>query len=103
MKLKDLAEVVRSKNSGPFEVTLDILFVRVEDYQLFKRSNILSPERLVELYHLQIKDIVQFSYFDAALGLKMTYLRSVSSGTSADRDVYGAQQYAPLLELDIPT
>ncbi|HKL56968.1 MAG TPA: DUF4387 family protein [Sphaerochaeta sp.] len=41
-------------------------------------------------------------FFDAALGIKITYHRSVSSGTCGDSDVYGAQQHAPLMELLIP-
>ena len=35
-------------------------------------------------------------------GIKITYLRDVPSGTVGDRDVYGAQQHAPLMDIDIP-
>ncbi len=38
-------------------------------------------------------------FFDAALGIKITYLRAVSSGTAGDRDVYGAQQHPPLMDI----
>lgn len=34
--------------------------------------------------------------------IKITYLRDVPSGTVGDRDVYGAQQHAPLMDIDIP-
>jgi len=43
-----------------------------------------------------------FVRYDAALGIKITYLRDVPSGTVGDRDVYGAQQHAPLMDIDIP-
>ena len=46
--------------------------------------------------------ITDFAFFDAAMGVKITYLRAVSSGTVGDRDVYGAQQHAPLMTIDIP-
>ena len=36
------------------------------------------------------------------LGIKITYLRKTASGTVGDRDVYGAQQHAPLMTIDIP-
>jgi hypothetical protein len=41
-------------------------------------------------------------FFDSALGVKATFLRRISSGTVGDRDVYGAQQHAPLMALEIP-
>lgn len=46
--------------------------------------------------------ILEFVRYDAALGIKITYLRDVPSGTVGDRDVYGAQQHAPLMDIDIP-
>ena len=38
MKLYELAHVLRSKNSGPFAVTLDILFDDPAVYERVKRS-----------------------------------------------------------------
>ena len=29
--LKDIAKIIRSKNAGPFEVTMDIIFQNEED------------------------------------------------------------------------
>lgn len=102
MKLYDLAHVVRSKNSGPFAVTLDILFDMPEAYQRMRRSNKITPETIAALYGIPVENITDFAFFDAALGVKITYLRSISSGTVGDRDVYGAQQHAPLMTIDIP-
>ena len=33
MKLKDVASVIRSKNAGPFELTLDVL---LKDQEMFE-------------------------------------------------------------------
>lgn len=102
MKLYELAHVLRSKNSGPFAVTLDILFDRPEAYQRLKASGVVTPESIARLYRIPVESITDFAWFDAALGVKITYLRTVSSGTVGDRDVYGAQQHAPLMTLEIP-
>lgn len=102
MKLYDLAHVVRSKNSGPFAVTLDILFDTPEAYQRMRRSGKITPETIAKLYGIPVENITDFAFFDAALGVKITYLRSIASGTVGDRDVYGAQQHAPLMTIDIP-
>ena len=102
MRLYDLAHVLRSKNSGPFAVTLDVLFDDPERYERVKASGRLTPQSVARLYGLPEEAITDFAYFDAALGVKITYLRPVASGTVGDRDVYGAQQHAPLMDLDIP-
>ena len=101
MKLYELAHVLRSKNSGPFEVTLDILFDRKEAYERVKRSGAVTKKSVAALYHIPEESITDFACYDAGLGIKITYLRGTASGTVGDRDVYGAQQHAPLLGIEI--
>jgi hypothetical protein len=101
-RLVDLAQMLRSKNSGPFLITLDIFFSDKEIYQRVVNSGVLSEQKICELYHLKKGMLCGIYFFDAALGIKITYHRSVSSGTCGDSDVYGAQQHAPLMELLIP-
>jgi hypothetical protein len=101
-KLADLAAVLRSKNSGPFLITLDILFDKKENYRRVVSSGLISPEVLCRLYNLEEKDLCDITFFEPALGIKITYNRKISSGSAGDRDVYGAQQHAPLMELRIP-
>ncbi len=40
--------------------------------------------------------------FDPALAIKFTIRRERPSGSPGERDVFGAQQYAPLFDLPIP-
>lgn len=101
-RLYELAKVLRSKNSGPYEITLDILFDNEEAYRRVLRSGALTRESIAGLYRLAPEKIVEFVCYDAALGIKITYLRDTASGTVGDRDVYGAQQHAPLMEILIP-
>jgi hypothetical protein len=101
-KLVDLAKVLRSKNSGPFLITLDILFDKEENYRRVAGSGLITPETLCRLYNLEAKDLCGITFFEPALGIKITYNRKISSGRAGDRDVYGAQQHAPLMELLIP-
>lgn len=101
MRLYDMARVLRSKNSGPFAVTLDILFDRRDYYERVKSSGKITPGAIAALYGIPVGDITDFACYDAAMGIKVTYLRAVSSGTVGDRDVYGAQQHAPLMAIEI--
>lgn len=101
-KLVELAKVLRSKNSGPFQITLDVLFDSRENYERVVRSGVISRENLCRAYNLQDEEITEVVFFDSAMGIKVTFNRKVSSGSAFDRDVYGAQQHAPLMEFLIP-
>lgn len=101
-KLVDLAKVLRSKNSGPFEITLDVLFDKEENYRRVVDSGAITRECICSLYSLDPIDITELVFFHKGLGIKITYNRPVSSGTTGDRDVYGAQQHAPLMGIMIP-
>lgn len=99
--LKDIARVCKSKNAGPFELTIDVVFDDPALYARVKQSGALSPETFARLYQVQPQQ-VQFTPYDAASAFKATLPRAIPSGDIGDTDVYGCQQHAPLLDLDIP-
>lgn len=101
-KLGEIAKVLRSKNSGPFEITLDVLFDDPGQFRRTLDSGTLTRESIAALYHIPVKHVVVLAVFEAAMGVKITFLRDVSSGSFGDRDVYGAQQHAPLMDIEIP-
>jgi len=102
VRLRDLAAVVRSKNAGPFRLTVDILFKDHDTYRKVKASRVITPELIARLYRLQPGQITNFVEFDPGKAIKATFVRPVSSGAAEDTDVYGAQQHAPLLDVVIP-
>ncbi len=99
--LAALADVIRSKNAGPYEVTLDIIFASEDVYRLVKKRRLIRPQTIADLYGLKAVDIRSVVYFDPASAVKITMIRPVVSGAPGDTDVYGAQQHAPLLELEL--
>lgn len=99
--LYDIAKVIRSKNAGPFSITLDVLFDNEQTYRKIKEANLISRPLIAQLYHIPEESITELVYFDQAYGIKVTYDRKISSGTIGDRDVYGAQQHAPLMLLEV--
>jgi hypothetical protein len=100
--LKTLAKVIRSKNAGPFEITFDIMFDEADVYDRVKNSGVLCPELFARLYRITSDRVLRVEPFDPALSIKATIVRTVSSGTVGDSDVFGAQQHAPLLDIEIP-
>ena len=100
--IKDLASVVRSKNSGPFEITLDILFASRAAYERAKVSRALTAEVIRELYQLKSPDdIIVLMFFEPALAWKCTFKRPWPQGSIGERDTFGAQMHAPLLSIMI--
>jgi hypothetical protein len=96
----DAASVVRSKNAGPYELTLDILFKHRRHADLFRTRNVLTRRRIAELYGVSPEDVSSIVYFEPANAVKITLKRRVVSGSAGETDVYGAQQHAPLLTIE---
>lgn len=99
--LTDYAKVIRSKNSGPFELTFDVMFDREESYQIVKRSGAINPDAMARAFAVPREHVLVCTAFDAARAFKITLKRPVSSGDLEDRDVYGCQQHLPLTTLMI--
>lgn len=100
--LKDLAQVIRSKNAGPYEITLDVMFTDPAVYLRVRNSGVLTPKRVAELYRVADTDITYCDFFEPALAFKCTIIRRGDQGGVGERDTFGAQQHAPLLDLRIP-
>ena len=101
VNIREVAQVVRSKNAGPFRLTLDILFKDRSVYDEVKRSGTITAETIAALYNLPGDRVTDFVWFDPGKALKATLVRPVSSGAPRDSDIYGAQQHAPLLALTV--
>ncbi len=100
MQLQDLAQVIRSKNAGPRRLTLDVMFASEADYARVAQSPALSVERIAALYGVAPRDVAVMPY-PLGRAIKITLARAVMAGDPGDRDVYGAQQHAPLLEIEV--
>ena len=101
-RLRDIAKVIRSKNSGPFEITFDVIFDDPDAYQRVKASGVLDQARMERLYGVPSTGVVACLFFDPALAFKMTLRRRWAQGSVGERDTFGAQQHAPLLEVVVP-
>ena len=100
MKIYDLAMVCRSKNAGPFQVTIDLMFNNEQAYYKVLNSPAFSPESVGLLYNLPGKAIA-IKRFDRILTIKVVLPRKVASGSPGDYDVYGSQQHFPLGNINV--
>jgi hypothetical protein len=102
VKLVDLAKTIRSKNAGTDRITFDIIFREKEKYEQVKKSGVLAKEKVAKLYGIPESRIVDFVEFDPAYAIKFTINRLVPSGSFGEGDVFGCQQYPPLLDVEVP-
>ena len=100
--LHRLARTIRSKNAGAHHYTLDIIFDEPETYEWVVESGVLTRESVAALYGVPPERISQFVEYRPGNAIKITLRREVSSGDVGESDVYGCQQYVPLLDVPIP-
>jgi hypothetical protein len=99
--LARLAKLIRSKNAGPFELTFDIMFDDATTYARVRDSGMLTREKIAVCYNLEPSQ-VKFFLCDNALAIKASIPRPVFQGDPRDSDGHGGQQYAPLMDIEIP-
>ena len=99
-KLADITNIIRSKNSGPYELTIDIMFKSLEDFENICNKKIINEDLICKLYKINKEDIINIIEFNPASAIKITIKRPTASGDLGESDVYGAQQHAPLLSVE---
>jgi hypothetical protein len=100
--LSELAKTIRSKNAGTDKITFDVIFADRANYELVKAAGVMTRERMAALFSIAPGRITDFVMFDPAPAIKFTILRERPSGSPGDADIFGSQQYAPLLDLEVP-
>jgi hypothetical protein len=101
MKLYDAARVIRSKNAGPFGLTIDLFFADEEHFELARRSELLTMTGVARAYGVAA-DTVQGVYWDErVLGAKVSLLRWSSSTDPFCSDMFGAHLHTPLASAEL--
>ena len=99
-KVSEVCSYIRSKNAGPFWITLDLLF---RDRDLFDRhahAPQLQADAIGALYGIDAALVKHFLIPDL-LVLKISYPRRQPQGGALERDMHGGQQYVRLLDVEL--
>jgi hypothetical protein len=98
----ELAVLVRSKNAGPFWLTLDVFCGSEEVYHTLAAEGVITPERVAGLYRVDPASVRVFRLANLHV-IKVSFPRPVPQGAAGDRDMHAGQQHVPLARLEIPT
>ena len=100
--LSELADIIRSKNAGPYRITFDILFADPVRYRMVRDSKGVTRETVAAAYGVSPSEITSFFEVDMASAIKITLRRPRGQGSFGESDIYGCQQHVDLLGLAIP-
>jgi hypothetical protein len=96
----DLAQLIRSKNAGPFWLTLDIFCDEDDAFRRLAHSPLTNPDAIARIYAVPV-DQVRIWAISSLRAIKISFPRPVPQGSVGDRDMHGGQQYVPLLGLEV--
>ncbi|HQL87977.1 MAG TPA: DUF4387 family protein [Lentisphaeria bacterium] len=100
MRIYDLAFVCRSKNAGPFQLTVDLMFQNEADFERVLQAANFTPAAIGALCDADPARI-HIKPFRRILTIKVVLPRRCGSGGPGDTDVYGSQQHFPLGAMEI--
>jgi hypothetical protein len=99
--LSELADIIRSKNAGPYRITFDVLFDDFERYRMVRDSGAITRETVAIAYGITPDEISSLFAVDMANAIKITLKRRNPQGRPGDSDMYGCQQHVPLMQLPV--
>jgi hypothetical protein len=96
-----IARLIRSKNAGPFWITLDIFLASDSDYRQVSAPGPLDEATIARLYQVPA-GAVRIFRLPSLRAIKISFPRPTPQGSFTDRDMHAGQQHIPLAALQIP-
>jgi hypothetical protein len=91
------AKYVRSKNAGPFWMTIDIFCETEETFEELKHSTRINTRLIAEIYQVP-EESVRIFYIEALNVMKISFPRPSPQGSKFEKDMHSGQQYVQLLD-----
>jgi hypothetical protein len=99
-RLKEVCRYVRSKNAGPFWVTVDLFFDSADHYAEYHDDPAISAENIAAIYGVDRAHVKRFEVKSLNM-VKISYPRTAPQGGVLERDMHSGQQFVPLLDLQL--
>lgn len=99
-KLRDVCSHVRSKNAGPYWITVDLFFADQDAFRRHADAPAIGAAAVGELLGVDGARIKRFAVPDLNV-VKLSYPRPRPQGGVVERDMHGGQQYVRLLNVEV--
>lgn len=97
-ELRNVVDKVRSKNAGPFWITVDIFCGAQDAYDTVRAA--LDTARVAALFDTPLQTLKRFD-IDSLHVIKISFPRPTVQGAPDDRDMHGASFAALLAEIEL--
>ncbi|MFE0419936.1 DUF4387 domain-containing protein [Streptomyces tendae] len=97
-RLQDIATYIRSKNAGPFWLTVDVFLPDRPSFDRAVASDLTDRKTLGRTFNVDPASVLVFPIPDLHV-IKVSFPRAATQGSRDDRDMHGGQQFVPLLDL----
>lgn len=97
-KVRDVCHHVRSKNAGPFWVTIDLFFNGRESFLKYGKS--IGADVVASLYDVD-PGMVKCVPVENLNVVKISYPRAPSQGGIVERDMHSGQQFVRMLDVEL--
>lgn len=99
-KVREVCSHVRSKNAGPFWITVDLFFDSAEAFAVWKDRPGLSTDALASVFATRASICRRIEAPELAV-IKFSYPRPVAQGGVTERDMHSGQQYVRVLDQEV--
>ena len=99
-KVRDVCRHVRSKNAGPYWITIDLFFADEAMYRRYAEAPAIDTAAIGALFDVDADQIKRFAVPDLHV-VKLSYPRRHPQGGAMERDMHGGQQYVRLLDVEV--
>jgi hypothetical protein len=101
MRLYDVAAVIRSKNAGPFTLTIDLFFPDEAQYAAARDSALLTVDGVAAAYAVPPDQVKGVWWDDRILAAKVSLVRWSSCSDPFCSDLFGAHLHTPLAQAEL--
>lgn len=99
-RLGDVVSDIRSKNAGPFWITVDVFLPDEETYRRVEASSLTDPTVVGQQFGVDPDHVRVFPLPELHV-IKVSLPRPRPQGSHGERDMHGGQQFVPLLDIHI--
>ena len=99
-RLSDVCHDIRSKNAGPFWITVDLFFEGREAFDRYVGASQLQPQALAAVFDVPAEQVDCYPVPSLSV-LKISYPRKDPQGGMIERDLHGGQQFARLVDIEL--
>ncbi|HVK81200.1 MAG TPA: DUF4387 domain-containing protein [Verrucomicrobiae bacterium] len=98
--VQDVCRHLRSKNAGPFWITIDVFFDGPENFEKHRNNPALGSATFARLYGADASLVKHYPVPSLHM-VKISYPRTSPQGGIVERDMHAGQQFVRLLDVEL--